>query len=89
MKGREAPVQIMELLCHPVVHQDLKATFETALNVYYRGDFDSALKLFRECDRIEVEGSKPSASKLFIQRCEHFVAEPPADWDGIYRWGSK
>jgi adenylate cyclase len=89
VKGREAPVQIMELLCHPVVHQDLKATFETALNLYYRGDFDSALKLFRECDRIEVEGSKPSASKLFIQRCEHFVAKPPADWDGIYRWESK
>ena len=29
------------------------------------------------------------AAKLYIERCDHLIANPPADWDGVWVMESK
>jgi adenylate cyclase len=77
--GKAEPITIFEPMLPEVADkcQDQLRAFQTALNVYYQGDFSRAQKLF---DAIPDD---PIAATL-ATRCIAMAANPPPDWDGIW-----
>jgi adenylate cyclase len=57
-----------------------------ALAAYKAGAFTEALNGFKAC---QAEKPKDKACGLFIERCEHYIQEPPANWDGVYTMKTK
>ncbi|MGQ9569983.1 MAG: CHASE2 domain-containing protein [Thermodesulfovibrionales bacterium] len=79
VKGKRLDIKIFELV-------DGKGgafieIFESGLDLYRKGYFDSALKKFQECLEANPQ-DKPS--RLFIERCKYLIKSPPKDWDGIW-----
>ncbi len=61
--------------------------YEEGLKLYRAKKFKEAIESFNRSLSF-VPGDV--ASKTFIERCEHFIIEPPsADWDGVYEMKSK
>jgi hypothetical protein len=53
----------------------------TAMDHYYRREFDQAIRYFQDVRKIFPEDY---ASQLMIDRCRQFkTAPPPADWNGV------
>ena len=90
--GKSEPVAVSEVLClRPESTPELISMVESwshARSLYLKGDFDNALQAFRECQAQEPwygqDGVKTSPSLVFAARCEHFLKDPPALWDGIW-----
>ena len=87
VKGKQEPVAVYEALGH-FTPQELESN-ERALAAYkealarYRGrHFREAIDLFRMSDEL-LSGDRPSS--LYINRCHHYLAEPPPDdWDFVW-----
>jgi adenylate cyclase len=60
--------------------------WSAALAAYKDGDFQGALSGFQGCQK---QQPKDKACALFIDRCEHYLAEPPSNWDGVYTMKTK
>jgi adenylate cyclase len=53
----------------------------TAMDHYYRREFDQAIRYFQDVRKIFPEDY---ASQLLIKRCQQFkVTPPPAEWNGV------
>ena len=87
VKGKDLPVTVYEVL------DEVGATdpawlararkFEEGLALYRAKDFAAAIAVFET-----NAGDEPS--QIFIERCKHFIEEPPAaDWDGVWRMKEK
>jgi adenylate cyclase len=87
VKGKDRPVTVYEVL-DEVGKTDpawlcRARTFEEGLALYRAKDFTGAIAVFEA-----NEGDEPS--RIFAERCRHFLAEPPpADWDGVWRMKEK
>ena len=57
------------------------AAWSGALALYKEGRFSEALAGFGAC---QAQRPKDKACGLFIERCGHYIAEPPLGWDGVY-----
>jgi class 3 adenylate cyclase/CHASE2 domain-containing sensor protein len=83
--GIPVPVRIFELLeiisdASPEMTEMVRL-WEEAFKAYEGKDFEGAKKLFNEVYRKDPEDK---VAKLYINRCEEFIASPPpADWDGV------
>ena len=55
--------------------------FETGRGEYRAGNWEKATRSFEKCLELHPEDD---LSKLYVQRCEQLLAEPPADWDGVW-----
>lgn len=92
VKGKEEAMHIFEIInADPVDIQDLKSKillrFQTALEHYYKQDWQTARQLFEECLETYPDDK---VSKLYIERIETFIKNPPpADWNGAYIATSK
>jgi adenylate cyclase len=60
--------------------------WSAALEAYKQGDFQGALSGFQGC---QGEQPKDKACALFIERCQHYIADPPKGWDGVYTMKTK
>ena len=61
--------------------------FNKGSDLYLQGDFEQALKLFRDAERCYA--ADPS-SKVFAERCQQFIQSgKPDNWDGVYTMTSK
>lgn len=83
VKGKARAVRIFELLGRIGDSIDLDGikSYESALELYRRGDFAQAGARFR---------SLPDpASAVMAERCEHLLTAPPTEWDGVYNLTSK
>lgn len=89
VKGRVKPVRIYQLLDETET-SELKAKldlYHQAYNTYLQQNFGLAKIKFEEV--LKLWGHDP-VSKLFIQRCDELIADPPASpWDGIYTMKTK
>ena len=88
VKGKKSGVTIYEI-ADPEKHDSLKKAlpvFNTARELYYKGDWDGCIKRLKE-----VENILPSdgPSKVFRERCEHFKIHPHEEWSGVYELTSK
>ncbi|RKH55842.1 adenylate/guanylate cyclase domain-containing protein, partial [Corallococcus aberystwythensis] len=90
LKDRPQPVRVHELLGRRGEFSPEKqagmALYEKALIAYYGRDFLVAQELFRRCT---VEHGD-TVARVYVQRCQRLIqTPPPADWDGVIRWGRR
>jgi adenylate cyclase len=90
VKGKTQHVIIYEPLCEasspdaPAM-RDLAGRFESALELYRKGDFKKALELFTAINAGRAgQAGGDGPSQVFIERCGELIAEPPQEWDGVY-----
>lgn len=86
VKGKNKPVRIYEILQEHSKAKDIlfeiKEVFETGLKKYREKNWDEALDSFREI----FEKFNDTPSKIFIERINHFVKNPPElNWDGVFK----
>jgi adenylate cyclase len=87
VKGKDLPVTVYEVLDEVGVTDPAwlarARKFEEGLALYRAKDFAAAIAVFEA-----NAGDEPS--QIFIERCKHFIEEPPAaDWDGVWRMKEK
>lgn len=90
VKGKNLPVAIYELIAEknkaPVNTEHLRL-FSEAYQLYMQKNFKQALEKFQEALKAKEDDK---TAKLFIHRCEDFIADPPDEnWDGVYTMKTK
>ena len=92
VKGKTRPVAVHEILdyhteeSYPQIIDALRH-FKSGLMKYRQQKWNDAKGEFGEVLALN-EHDKPA--KLYVERCEHFIANPPgADWDGVWVMESK
>jgi adenylate cyclase len=92
VQGKKEPVAIYEAMDHlteetfpnlsPVVER-----YAEGIRQYRNREFKDALACFQEA---LVLNAADQPSRLYVDRCEHFIATPPPpDWDGVWTLTSK
>lgn len=84
VKGKRKGVPIYELvrMGEPTISEKkLFTTFEQARKCYEKGEFKESLKAFQA---LLKQWPDDEPSKLYVSRCTQYIANPPAEWDGIY-----
>ena len=92
--GKEEPVKVYELIYkkEPDVYKKILPAYEEALKLYKNQEWTKAIEAFKASDELEdmFSGRKTNPSRIYIPRCEHFLANPPGeDWDGVWTLTSK
>jgi len=86
VKGKQIPVALYEVFdtdseSLAAEKRSLLATFEQALALYRKGDFDEAVELFDQCMK---KCPEDTISPIFFKRCKTMMRIPPGDgWTGI------
>lgn len=88
VKGKEEPVAIFEVLDYgdPTKEQQEEFTvYQTALDLYRNSKFVDALDLFKQLE----DRNSQYIYRMYIERCEHLIKEPPENFDGVYTFTTK
>jgi adenylate cyclase len=88
VKGKELPVGIYEVLDFgPATpeQQSMLDAYNQALGLYKDAQFAQALEGFKALNEKEPH----TVYSIYIERCEHFIQEPPEDFDGVFTHTSK
>jgi adenylate cyclase len=89
VKGKEEPIRIYE--CYGDFrgvwkdYDKYKLEYMNALGLYRQGEFEKALEEF--CKIGQITDAK--LISLYIQRCEHYVKNPPMNFDGVFTFETK
>ena len=91
VKGKERPVVVYEVLDEiGKTHPELLAAvdcFHAGLARYRALELDEAIA---ELERALAIRPDDGPAKMYIDRCKHFIDEPPPDdWDGVWRMQEK
>ena len=92
VKGKTKPVAIHEILDYHTEESypqmiDALRHFKSGLVKYRQQKWDDAMGEFKE---VLALNDHDKAAKMYIERCEHFIANPPGeDWDGVWVMESK
>ena len=87
VKGKTRPVAIHEILDYHTEESyphlaDALRLFKAGVAKYRRQEWRGAIAEFR--DVLDLN-ARDKAAGLYIERCEHFTANPPgADWNGVW-----
>jgi adenylate cyclase len=101
VKGQSHPVQIWQVIdfdndgtgekLYDVTRERLDeelALYHKAIDLYQNSSFKEALEIFKKMDQYEDKTNK-NIYKIYIERCEHYIEEPPEDFDGVFKWTTK
>ena len=88
VKGKNEPVRVYEVIGLKGAVADQAArkftAYDEAFRLYQQGQFEAARQGFAGLAEVDP------ASKLFLERCEHFIASPPGpEWDGSFKLETK
>jgi adenylate cyclase len=92
VKGKNKPVRVYELIAHKNdeldIHlKNLLISYKKGFKEYLLRNWQESIKHFQ--DAMQLKGDD-GPSKLLLDRCREFSANPPADnWDGVYVMQSK
>lgn len=91
VKGKDQPVVILEPmgLTDQVSPDELaeRERYNSALEYYRQRQFTQSAEMLRE---LNSQYGERFVHNLYIQRCEHFVLQPPSDdWDGVFTFTTK
>lgn len=87
VKGKRQPVAIYEVLDYHTPESfpnlmDAVNYWKSGLESYRQGEWDRAIKAFREAGNLNPNDRLPP---MYIERCEHLRIHPPgADWTGVW-----
>ena len=94
--GKEEPVKVYELISEigqePEQYKKILPAYHEALELYKNQEWTKSIEAFKASDALEdmFPGRKTNPSRVYIPRCEHFLANPPGDdWDGVWTLTSK
>mmetsp|Transcript_110791 Transcript_110791/g.318404 ORF Transcript_110791/g.318404 Transcript_110791/m.318404 type:complete len:1091 (+) Transcript_110791:44-3316(+) len=93
VKGKKEPTCVYESQLSG--HQKMKSAFKThaeGFKMYQARRFKEAVALLEEAMSVieSTLGARDTPCRMLIQRCEGYIAEPPADdWDGVERMTKK
>ena len=62
--------------------------YDKGIQAYKNENFEEALKIFQDIDSWEHKTNK-NIYKMYIQRCEHYIEEPPVDFNGVFVHNTK
>ncbi len=91
VQGKTEPVGVYEILdfhnaeTFPNV-MDVLSYFKDGLGKYRKGDWDPAIKSFREGLKLNPDDF---VGKMYVERCLALKKKPPKDWDGVWVMTSK
>jgi len=89
VKGKTEPVEVFELLGEknpPQFILDLVKHFSEGIKLFRDRQFEGALEEFRHAAHHETNAEEDALnpSRLYIQRCEDYIATPPPpEWNGV------
>ena len=96
VKGKKEPIEIWQIhdynrdeSLHKLYNVTKKRLFEeleqyhNAINLYKEASFSQALTIFKELDSWEDKTNK-NIYGIYIQRCEHYIKEPPKNFNGVF-----
>jgi adenylate cyclase len=91
VKGKAQPVKIYELLAEEKVpsaaHAEMLKWFQEGFHSYHERSWQKGLDAF---GKVLEKFPNDELSKLYIQRCQDYLAEPPeSDWDGVFTMKTK
>ncbi|GAB1483122.1 adenylate/guanylate cyclase domain-containing protein [Treponema sp.] len=78
--GKKQPVRVFEPFFRDDYEQKrgLLESFDTALKLYYKGDFKQARDLFALIERDDAPASS------YCRRLDELLQNPPSNWDGVW-----
>jgi adenylate cyclase len=86
VKGKQEPVAVFEVLPPGAQTSDAQLTrYQDALQTYRAADFAGACKAF---DALQAETDSP-LYRLYQQRCQHYLSNPPDAFNGVFVLNSK
>ncbi|MFT5659387.1 MAG: adenylate cyclase [Sulfurimonas sp.] len=104
VKGQSVPVEIWQIHDYaelPVKYKDSRLYdgakeqlleeleyYHTGIEAYKNAKFEEALKIFKEIESWTNKTNK-NIYKIYIQRCEHYIEEPPVDFNGVFAHKTK
>jgi adenylate cyclase len=88
-KGKGIPIEVYTPLAESTsAAPPWLAEYERAVDLYRDRQFAEAAGVFQAV--AAAIGTEDALCRMYLDRCERFVAEPPAaDWDGSYRMVEK
>ena len=96
VKGKKIPVKVYELVNSKEKIDNSKVKlvnmFEEGLDYYYKQDWNKALEIFTNSEKLEEKftSRNTNPSMVYIERCSMFKKTPPTkDWDGVWTMTSK
>lgn len=96
VKGKKEPVEIWQI--HDYEHppsgetiyqvsrerlQEELDRYHEAIALYKAAKFADALAIFKELDAWE-DKTNINIYQIYIERCEHYIEEPPVDFNGVF-----
>jgi adenylate cyclase len=87
VQGKKEPVRIFEVLCEAdranENQRQLVRYFGQAIQAFRQMDWDESRSLFERCNRLS--GNTGGASRLYLERIETLIRQPPGEnWDNVY-----
>ena len=96
VKGKKEPIEIWQVIDynrsedqHKLYKVSKKRLFEEldkynlAISLYKEAKFDEALVIFKELQSRE-DKTNINIYNIYIERCEHYIKEPPTDFNGVF-----
>ncbi len=95
VKGKNEPVEIWQIhdydrlmkhTLYPVSKEELEKElkrYHEAIELYKTGLFEEALAIFKEVESWENKTNR-SIYKIYIDRCEHYIQNPPEAFNGVF-----
>ncbi len=96
VKGKKDPVEIWQVVDYnrdeslPKLYNVSKkilldeiGTYHQAIALYKKEQFQKALSLFQKLED-NKQKTNQNIYKIYIQRCEHYIKEPPTNFNGVF-----
>jgi len=101
VKGKSEPIEIWQVVdydrdesLHKLysvsrarLDEELKL-YHHAIELYKAAKFSEALEIFKDIESWEDKTNK-AIYKIYIERCEHYIEEPPKDFNGVFKHTTK
>ena len=101
VKGKSEPIEIWQVIDYDrdeSFHTLYKVSrtrldeelglYNKAIELYKDAKFDEALVIFKDVEAWEDKTNK-NIYKMYIERCEHYIEEPPKDFNGVFAHTTK
>jgi adenylate cyclase len=62
--------------------------YHEGIKLYKEAKFSEALEIFRELQNWK-DKTNENVYQMYIERCEHYIEEPPVDFDGVFKHTTK
>ena len=92
--GKDKPVDVYEVLNYAGKggknEEKLVDAFEKGFEAYTKGNFQLGKECFSSSADFEIDrGYELNPSRIYLERCEMLISNPPKHWDGVWNLETK